>query len=141
MCKNTTSVPLCHAKCSGRLASHHNCATNCKERSCADAIEQCHTTLAGRGEMAPWILEGDIKSCFDMISHPWLLNHIPMETRILEQWLQAGYMEKSVLYPTEDGAPQGGILTPPTKLPTFFFGVRIARVRIDPKHDVDLIPS
>jgi RNA-directed DNA polymerase len=36
-----------------------------KARSCADAIEQCHTTLAGRGEMAPWILEGDIKSCFD----------------------------------------------------------------------------
>ena len=91
-----------------------------KERSCADAIEQCHTTLAGRGEMAPWILEGDIKSCFDMISHPWLLNHIPMETRILEQWLKAGYMEKSALYPTEEGTPQGGILTLPTKLPTFW---------------------
>ena len=62
--------------------------------------------------MAPWILEGDIKSCFDMISHPWLLIHIPMETRILEQWLKAGYMEKSVLYPTEEGAPQGGIISP-----------------------------
>ena len=83
-----------------------------KARSCADAIAQCHTTLAGRGAMAPWILEGAIKSCFDMISHPWLLNHIPMETRILEQWLKAGYMEKSVLYPTEEGAPQGGILSP-----------------------------
>src|SRR2546426_9130596 len=34
-----------------------------------------------------------------------------------------------------------GDLTPPTKLQTFFFGVRIARVRIDPKYDVDLIAS
>src|SRR5207249_7755779 len=34
-----------------------------------------------------------------------------------------------------------GDVTPPTKLPTFFFGVRIARIRINPKHDIDLIPG
>ena len=60
-----------------------------------------------------------------------------MEKTILNTWLKAGSMDKSVLYPTEDGTPQGGIVTPPTKLPTFFFGVRIARVRIDPQHDID----
>jgi hypothetical protein len=55
---------------------------------------------------------------FDKISHPWLLSHIPMEKTILNKWLKAGYMDKSVLYPTEDGTPQGGIITLPTKLPT-----------------------
>jgi len=53
----------------------------------------------------------DLKSCFDKISHSWLLSHIPMEKTILNTWLKAGYMDKSVLYPTEDGTPQGGIAT------------------------------
>src|SRR6202795_2573184 len=102
-----------------------------KERSCADAMEQGAIVLSN--SMRPqWILEGDIKSCFDTISHAWLLTHIPMDKAILSKWLKAGYMDKSVLYETEDGTPQGGISTPPTKLQTFFFGVRIARVRIDP---------
>lgn len=82
-----------------------------KERSCADAMEQCATTLAS-GTRAQWILEGDIKSCFDTISHTWLLAHIPMEKTMLSTWLKAGYMDKSVLYPTEDGTPQGGIISP-----------------------------
>jgi RNA-directed DNA polymerase len=109
-----------------------------KERSCADAMEQCATVLSN-GTRPQWILEGDIKSCFDKISHSWLLSHIPMDKTILNTWLKAGYMDKSVLYPTEDGTPQGGILTPPIKLQTFFFGIRIARVGIDPKHDIDVI--
>jgi RNA-directed DNA polymerase len=82
-----------------------------KERSCADAMEQCATTLAS-GTRAQWILEGDIKSCFDAISHEWLLRHIPMDTTILRIGLKAGYMDQSVLYPTEDGTPQGGIISP-----------------------------
>jgi RNA-directed DNA polymerase len=82
-----------------------------KERSCADAMEQCATVLSN-GTRPQWILEGDIKSCFDKISHPWLLSHIPMEKTILNKWLKAGYMDKSVLYPTEDGTPQGGIISP-----------------------------
>jgi len=82
-----------------------------KERCCADAMVQCHTVLSNR-TTPQWILEGDIKSCFDKISHPWLLSHIPMEKTILNKWLKAGYMDKSVLYPTEDGTPQGGILSP-----------------------------
>ena len=47
------------------------------------------------------MLEGDIKGCFDAISHEWLLRHIPMEKPILKKWLKAGFMEKHVLYPTE----------------------------------------
>ena len=82
-----------------------------RERCCADAIEQAHTVLRNRAG-AQWILEGDIKACFDRISHEWLLNHIPMEGTILQKWLKAGFIEKHVLYPTEDGTPQGGICSP-----------------------------
>ena len=45
-----------------------------QKRSCADAIGQCF--LALRRASAQWILEGDIKSCFDKISHDWLLAHV-----------------------------------------------------------------
>jgi RNA-directed DNA polymerase len=82
-----------------------------KERGCADAMAQCATVLSN-GTRPQWILEGDIKSCFDRISHNWLLSHIPMEKTTLNKWLQAGYMDKSVLYPTEDGTPQGSIISP-----------------------------
>ena len=80
-------------------------------RCCADAIGQCFTVLAKK--TAPeWVLEGDIKSCFDQISHQWLLEHIPMDRGVLGQWLQAGYMEKERLFPTTAGTPQGGIASP-----------------------------
>ena len=58
------------------------------------------------------MLEGDIKSCFDEISHAWLLDHIPMDRRVLHQWLQAGFMENQRLFPTTAGTPQGGIASP-----------------------------
>jgi RNA-directed DNA polymerase len=81
------------------------------QRSTADAIEQCFTAL-GNLQTAQWILEGDIKGCFDGISHEWLLTHIPMEKAMLRKWLKSGYMEKNTLYPTEEGTPQGGIISP-----------------------------
>jgi RNA-directed DNA polymerase len=80
-------------------------------RSPADAIEQCFNVLATRYS-AEWVWEGDIRSCFDRISHDWLLAHIPMDKTILRKWLKAGYMDEFVLYPTEDGTPQGGIISP-----------------------------
>jgi RNA-directed DNA polymerase len=81
------------------------------KRSAADAIEQCFNALATR-QCAQWILEGDIKACFDQISHPWLIEHIPMDTPILEKWLAAGFMEDGIVYPTLAGTPQGGIASP-----------------------------
>ncbi len=81
------------------------------KRSTADAIAQCFNVLAKK-QSAQWILEGDIKSCFDRISHPWLNDHIPMDKSILRKWLAAGYMEDGVVYPTEAGTPQGGIVSP-----------------------------
>jgi RNA-directed DNA polymerase len=81
------------------------------ERCCADALEQCHKIL--RGPSGPsWILEGDIKACFDRISHTWLRDNIPMDKELLEKWLKAGFLEKQVLFATREGTPQGGIISP-----------------------------
>ena len=82
-----------------------------QKRSCADAIGQCFITLSNAPN-TQWILEADIKSCFDQISHDWLLAHVPMDRAILQQWLKSGYMEKHVLHETTDGTPQGGIVSP-----------------------------
>ena len=79
-----------------------------QERSPADAIEQCFAALS-RQNSAQWILEADIKSCFDQISQEWLLTYIPMEKGILKKWLKAGFIEKDVLHATEEGTPQGGL--------------------------------
>ena len=80
-------------------------------RSTADAIEQCFCVLAKRSS-AQWILEGDIRGCFDNISHSWLLENIPMDRVILRKWLHAVFVDKGVLFPTEAGTPQGGIASP-----------------------------
>jgi len=80
-------------------------------RSCADAIGQGFCALA-KSYAPVWVLEGDIKSCFDRISHSWLLKNIPMDKRTLQQWLAAGYLEKGRLFPTREGTPQGGIISP-----------------------------
>ncbi len=80
-------------------------------RSTADAIGRCFLVLARKGS-AQWVLEGDIQGCFDHINHQWLETYIPIEKRILRQWLKAGFVENDQLYPTEAGTPQGGIISP-----------------------------
>jgi RNA-directed DNA polymerase len=81
------------------------------KRSCADAAEACYISLARKGS-SQWILEADIKSCFDKISHEWLRNNIPMDKEVLSKWLTAGYMDENVIYRTELGVPQGGTISP-----------------------------
>ncbi len=80
-------------------------------RGTADAIEQCFIVLS-RKNSAKWVLEGDIRGCFDNISHTWMLRHIPMDKAVLRKWLRAGFVENRVLFPTEAGTPQGGIISP-----------------------------
>lgn len=80
-------------------------------RSTADAIGQCFLSLC-RKTSAQWVLEGDIKACFDQIDHRWLIEHIPTDKTILQQWLAVGYIEKGTFYDTEAGTPQGGIASP-----------------------------
>ncbi|MGH9969595.1 MAG: group II intron reverse transcriptase/maturase [Pyrinomonadaceae bacterium] len=82
-----------------------------KDRSTADAIAQCFTAL-GKKHSPQWILEGDLKACFDEISHPWMLAHIPTDKTILRKWLKAGFIDQNTLHPTEAGTPQGGVISP-----------------------------
>ncbi len=80
-------------------------------RSTADAIEQCFTVLSQRNS-AKWVLEADIKACFDNINHTWLIANIPMDKAILKGWLKAGFFESGKFFPTHEGTPQGGIISP-----------------------------
>jgi len=82
-------------------------------RSCHDAIARCFSLLA-KENSPQWILEGDIKGCFDHISHEWMLQNIPTVSKdTLRKWLKSGFMEKGKgLFPTEAGTPQGSIISP-----------------------------
>ena len=82
-----------------------------KFRSTADAIDALHRWLS-RDCSPQWILEGDIKGCFDHISHEWLLNNVPTDKEILRKWLKCGFVFNGELFPTEEGTPQGGIISP-----------------------------
>jgi RNA-directed DNA polymerase len=81
------------------------------ERSTADAIEQCFNVLAKRAS-PEWILEGDIRGCFDNFSHSWFLEHIPMDKGVLCKWLRAGYIDEGTLFESQAGTPQGGVISP-----------------------------
>lgn len=81
------------------------------KRSIQDAIAQCFTVLSRR-HSAQWILEADIKACFDNINHDWMIRNIPMDRNILHKWLKAGYIDKEVFHESKEGTPQGGIISP-----------------------------
>ena len=80
-------------------------------RSCADAIEQVFKALA-RSNRARWVLECDIKSCFDEIDRQWLENNVLMETKLLRKWLRSSYVSKSTVVQTDKGTIQGAIISP-----------------------------
>lgn len=80
-------------------------------RSTKDAFAYLHTCISKKN--APlWIVEGDIKACFDEINHDWILKNVPMNKRVLEEFLKSGYVENYHLFPTEKGTPQGGTISP-----------------------------
>lgn len=81
------------------------------KRCTADAGEQCFIVLS-RSTCAQWVLEGDIRGCFDNISHDWMMSNIPTDKLILKKWLKAGYVFQNELFPTKAGTPQGGIISP-----------------------------
>lgn len=81
------------------------------ERGTADAIEQVWKSLTQQGSPR-WVLEGDIKGCFDNISHDWLMNNVPLDREILRKWLKSGVIDKNVFVHTDAGTPQGGVISP-----------------------------
>lgn len=66
----------------------------------------------------PWVIEGDIKGCFDQISHYHLMNRLRARvgdrrvTRLVRRFLKAGVLAEDQFRRTEAGTPQGGILSP-----------------------------
>jgi RNA-directed DNA polymerase len=81
-----------------------------KGRSAKDACEQIFCVLA-RKCSPKWILEGDIKGCFDNINHKWLESNIPMDNKVMKQFLKSGFIYEGKLFPTESGSPQGGAIS------------------------------
>ena len=82
-----------------------------RERSTADAMDALHRWLS-RGNSPQWILEGDIKGCFDHINHDWLVGNVQTDKVILKKWLKSGVVFNKILSPTHQGTPQGGIISP-----------------------------
>lgn len=80
-------------------------------RSTADAMGQLFISLSKKLS-AEWVLEADIKGCFDNISHQWLINNVPMNKLILTKWLKSGVVLKGQFFSEETGTPQGGIISP-----------------------------
>ena len=81
------------------------------KRSTQDAMKQIWLCTC-RKNSRQWILEADIKGCFDNISHQWLYDNIPLDQRLLKQWLKSGFIKDDTLFPTKSGTPQGGIISP-----------------------------
>jgi len=80
-------------------------------RSTKDAYAYLFICLS-RKNSAQWVVEGDIKACFDEISHDWILKNVPMNKKVLKEFLKAGYIENFQLFPTQKGTPQGGTVSP-----------------------------
>lgn len=80
-------------------------------RCTMDAIEQIFATLVHEGA-SQWILDADIRGCFDNIAHEPLLEHIPVFRTTIRRWLEAGVVELGHRAKTEAGTPQGGVISP-----------------------------
>ncbi|VXD23843.1 group II intron reverse transcriptase/maturase [Planktothrix paucivesiculata] len=81
-------------------------------RSCHDAIDAIFISIK---QKAKYVLDADIAKCFDRINHKSLIDKIhtyPTLSRLVKSWLKAGYMDGKELFPTNDGTPQGGIISP-----------------------------
>lgn len=83
-------------------------------RSCHDAIAAIFNFTAGKKARRRWALDADLTSAFDRINHERLMEAIggfPAAAEI-RRWLTAGVMEHGRFAPTDEGAPQGGVISP-----------------------------
>jgi RNA-directed DNA polymerase len=81
-------------------------------RSGHDAIEAIFNGIKGKSK---FVFDADIKGCFDNIDHEALLKKLdtfPTLTRLIRGWLKAGVLEGQDFTPTEQGTPQGGVISP-----------------------------
>ncbi|MER7694918.1 group II intron reverse transcriptase/maturase, partial [Streptomyces sp. NPDC097610] len=83
-------------------------------RGCHDAIVATHTTARGKNAKHLWVLDADLKVAFDRIDHQRLLaslGNFPGRG-LIAGWLKAGVVEEGWFTPTEEGTPQGGVISP-----------------------------
>jgi len=80
-------------------------------RCTMDAITALHTCMNRQGA-SQWVLDADIKGCFDNIAHAALLKRLPVFTTTIRRWLKAGVVELGHYTDTEAGTPQGGVASP-----------------------------
>ena len=75
-----------------------------------------------------WIVDADVSGFFDNLDHALLREFIKRRIndggilRLIGKWLNAGVLEAGALSYPDKGTPQGGVITPPTILQTFFIG-------------------
>ena len=83
-------------------------------RSCQDAIEALFKAACGKKARKLWALDADLTAAFDRIDHDHLLGMLTgfPATGMIRQWLKAGVVDKGRFAPTEDGVPQGGVISP-----------------------------
>ncbi|TDE13000.1 group II intron reverse transcriptase/maturase [Jiangella asiatica] len=83
-------------------------------RSCADAVGALFVTLSGPRAKRVWILDADLAAAFDRIAHSRLLDALGSfpARDMIAGWLKAGVIEDGTLTPTEEGSPQGGVISP-----------------------------
>jgi RNA-directed DNA polymerase len=82
-------------------------------RGCADAIGSLFTTLKGSNKRV-WIVDADLAAAFDRIDHDGLLGALGSfpARGMVTRWLKAGVIEEEAFTPTEEGTPQGGVISP-----------------------------
>ena len=83
-------------------------------RGCHDAIACIFATVRGKSARRNWVLDADLAAAFDRIDHSHLLSALGTfpARELVERWLKAGVVEKGRLAPTEEGTPQGGVISP-----------------------------
>ena len=82
------------------------------QRGCHDALSRIMMDI--RSNRWNWVFEGDFKSCFDTLSHDFILNEIKTfpASDLIDKFLKAGYVDSSVFHNTGEGTPQGGYSFP-----------------------------
>lgn len=83
-------------------------------RGCHDAIAAIYTTLGKKNNRREWLLDADLAAAFDRIDQERLLVELGgfPARRMVRQWLKAGVIEAGRFAPTEEGTPQGGVISP-----------------------------
>jgi RNA-directed DNA polymerase len=83
-------------------------------RGCHDAIEAIFNTVSGKNPQRRWVLDADLAAAFDRLDHNHILDQIGTfpARRLVEQWLKAGVVEQEWFTPTDEGTPQGGVISP-----------------------------